>query len=70
MHGKGQIIWQDGRKYTGEYEDDKKHGKGIFEWSDGRKYIGTWISGTLIHVYDQVVNMVLVSITWLMARLK
>lgn len=50
MHGKGQIIWQDGRKYTGvnllfiqEYEEDKKHGKGIFEWSDGRKYIGTWI---------------------------
>ena len=32
MHGKGTISWADGRKYEGEYKDDKKHGYGIFTW--------------------------------------
>ncbi len=40
MHGKGKITWIDGRKYEGEYKNDKKDGYGIFEWSDGRKYVG------------------------------
>jgi len=26
------IFRPDGRKYTGEYVDDKKHGRGVFEW--------------------------------------
>lgn len=25
MHGKGTYIWQDGRKYEGDYFDDKKN---------------------------------------------
>ena len=28
MHGKGIYIWKDGRKYEGEYVNDKKHGFG------------------------------------------
>ena len=32
MHGYGEFSWPDGRKYLGEYVDDKKEGKGIFEW--------------------------------------
>jgi len=24
MHGKGTYTWKDGRKYEGEYVDDKK----------------------------------------------
>ena len=32
MHGIGVFTWDDGRKYTGEYVDDKKEGHGIFEW--------------------------------------
>lgn len=32
MKGKGIFTWMDGRKYTGEYNDDKKEGDGIFEW--------------------------------------
>ena len=32
MHGKGELIWPDGRRYDGEYVDDKKQGYGIFEW--------------------------------------
>jgi hypothetical protein len=32
MNGKGVFTWKDGRKYEGEYVDDKKQGKGTFEW--------------------------------------
>lgn len=32
MNGKGIFTWIDGRKYIGEYLEDKKHGYGIFEW--------------------------------------
>ena len=32
MHGKGIITWADGRKYEGEYKNDKKHGYGVFTW--------------------------------------
>ena len=45
MHGYGKIEWADGRRYEGEYENDKKQGQGIFYWADGRKYVGTWKDG-------------------------
>lgn len=45
MHGMGLFTWSDGRKYEGEYVDDKKEGKGTFTWPDGRKYIGGWKNG-------------------------
>ena len=45
MHGKGVFTWADGRKYEGEYYDDKKQGHGIFHWPDGRQYDGYWMSG-------------------------
>jgi len=32
MDGSGEFTWPDGRKYVGEYKDDKKEGYGIFEW--------------------------------------
>jgi len=40
MHGKGVFSWPDGRKYEGEYLEDKKHGYGMFRWNDGRVYEG------------------------------
>ena len=40
MHGKGEYSWTDGRKYSGNYINDKKSGFGVFEWPDGRKYEG------------------------------
>jgi len=32
MHGRGTYTWKDGRKYDGEYIDDRKHGFGIYTW--------------------------------------
>ena len=40
MDGAGEFVWPDGRKYIGNYLEDKKHGFGEFEWPDGRKYKG------------------------------
>lgn len=45
MHGKGTTEWTDGRKYEGQYVNDKKHGLGTFYWPDGRKYHGSWKDG-------------------------
>ena len=42
MKGKGIYFWPDGRKYDGEYIDDKKEGNGILFWPDGTKYEGSW----------------------------
>jgi hypothetical protein len=42
MHGQGVFTWADGRKYEGEYIDDKKQGHGVFKWPDGRQYDGQW----------------------------
>ena len=36
MHGGGVYKWKDGRKYVGEYENDKKNGYGKYYWNDGR----------------------------------
>ena len=45
MSGYGVFEWLDGKKFEGEYLDDKKHGNGRFRWSDGRMYTGTWVNG-------------------------
>ena len=45
MHGRGTYTWADGRKYEGEYLDDKKDGYGVYTWADGRKYQGYWANG-------------------------
>jgi len=45
MHGKGIYTWKDGRKYEGEYLNDRKHGFGIYTWQDGRQYEGYWYNG-------------------------
>ena len=45
MDGTGVFTWSDGRKYEGEYVDDKKEGHGVFTWPDGRQYDGSWKNG-------------------------
>ena len=45
MHGKGIYNWPDGRKYDGQFVNDKREGFGLFTWADGRKYEGHWVDG-------------------------
>lgn len=32
MHGKGEFTWPNGRKYVGEYINDKREGYGEYIW--------------------------------------
>ena len=34
--------WADGRKFNGDWENNKMHGEGIFEWNDGSHYEEEW----------------------------
>mgnify|MGYP002352924332 CR=1 FL=1 len=45
MEGRGVEMWNDGRKYDGEFKNGKKDGEGTFEWPNGNKYIGSWRNG-------------------------
>ena len=52
MNGRGIYTWKDGRKYEGQYVNDKKHGYGVYVWPDGRsingnylEYEGFWSNG-------------------------
>ena len=44
MNGIGIFIWSDGRKYYGEYKDDKKNNFGVFQ-EKNKKYEGFWKKG-------------------------
>ena len=39
------LTWKDGKKYEGNFINDKREGHGVFVWADGRKYIGAWKVG-------------------------
>ncbi len=45
MHGRGTYKWPNGKKYVGDYKNDKKEGKGTYSWPDGREYDGEWKNG-------------------------
>jgi hypothetical protein len=45
QNGQGTFTWADGRKYIGEYKDDKRHGQGTLIFSNGDKYVGEWKKG-------------------------
>ena len=45
MNGKGVFTWADGRRYEGEFKDDKREGYGEHFWPDGTKYKGNWVNG-------------------------
>jgi len=44
MHGYGTFTWEDGKKYVGQYKNDKKHGVGEFIWPNGRYFKGEWLN--------------------------
>ena len=45
MEGHGVFTWADGRRYEGDFNNDKKEGQGVFLWPDGKKYDGGWLKG-------------------------
>ena len=45
MHGQGIFVWEDGKKYTGEYWHGLKYGHGKLELLDGTVYEGEWKNG-------------------------
>ena len=41
----GALTDADGRKYVGEWRDDKRHGRGTFTYISGDKYVGEYSDG-------------------------
>lgn len=40
--GYGVMIYANGEKYVGEFDNKKRHGQGVYFLSNGDKYVGTW----------------------------
>ena len=49
MNGIGELRWnKEGRKYIGNFLDDKRNGFGIFLWKKSfRIFIGFWLNGKM-----------------------
>jgi len=43
-HGKGFIVYKDGRKYVGDFEEGVKHGSGKFRWANGDEFEGPFVN--------------------------
>lgn len=39
----GIYNWSDGRRFDGDWRNNKMHGSGLFTWSDGRRYEGEYV---------------------------
>ncbi|CAL5436275.1 unnamed protein product [Camellia sinensis] len=38
----GVLIWANGNRYEGNWEDGVPKGNGVFAWPDGSSYLGIW----------------------------
>ena len=47
VNGDGTYLWSDGRKYVGQWKDDKVNGRGAFSYADGSKFVGQFKAGKL-----------------------
>ncbi len=45
LHGYGEMEYENGDKYDGEWKDGKHHGLGTMTYADGREYTGMWKDG-------------------------
>ena len=44
-HGSGEMQYQDGSKYQGNWSNDLYEGTGVFTNQDGIKLVGVWQQG-------------------------
>ncbi|MDA9806803.1 hypothetical protein N9D05_05810, partial [Alphaproteobacteria bacterium] len=40
----GTYTWENGNKYIGDWQNNKRHGFGTFKFKDGGQYVGEWVS--------------------------
>lgn len=45
VNGKGEFIWNDGRRYEGEFKDSKFHGEGTIYMQNGKILKGQFKEG-------------------------
>jgi len=45
-HGRGTVSWENGGKYSGEWQDGKANGHGTMDYASGDRYEGHWKDGT------------------------
>ena len=50
-NGFGYLIYQNGGRYTGQFDDGKIMGYGVYEL-DGKNYEGYWDNGHLVNPND------------------
>ena len=43
MHGKGRMVWPDGRSYFGDFYLDQRQGYGEYFFNDGSNYKGEFV---------------------------
>ena len=44
-HGKGEIVYESGHAYKGNFANNKYDGEGTYRWADGDEYEGSWKEG-------------------------
>ncbi len=44
-NGYGTMIYSNGQKFTGEFDNGLRHGQGVLFINDTRKYVGSWKNG-------------------------
>jgi len=47
IHGKGVLMYANGNRYEGEWENDVINGHGTLFYADGDKYEGQWSQGKM-----------------------
>lgn len=45
-HGHGQMTYENGDAYEGEWANNRRCGQGTMRYESGEKYVGTWIDDT------------------------
>ena len=50
MTGRGFMIWADGRRYDGEWLENRCNGRGVLTYKNGRRYEVAFLSVDLSRI--------------------